>query len=107
MRIRVGRAQPRRAEVHEVVAAPAQRGLDHGPLLSVDFRFPQHARQVLPITDRAAILERGRVAHEGPSAALLAAPETIERHLGGTVGCTHLRELLQPMATVAFGLLMK
>ncbi len=27
---------------------------------------------------------------------------TIERHLGGTVGCTHLRELLFNLATVAF-----
>jgi branched-chain amino acid transport system ATP-binding protein len=42
----------------------------------------QHARQVLPITDRAAVLERGRLAHHGPSAALLEAPETIERLLG-------------------------
>jgi len=42
----------------------------------------QHARQVLSITDRAVILERGRVAHEGTSAALLADPETVERHLG-------------------------
>jgi branched-chain amino acid transport system ATP-binding protein len=42
----------------------------------------QHARKVLPITDRAAILERGRVVHEAPSAALLRAPEVLERHLG-------------------------
>lgn len=44
----------------------------------------QHARQILPITDRAAILERGRLAHHGPSAALARAPETIERFLGVT-----------------------
>jgi len=42
----------------------------------------QHARQILPITDSAAVLERGRLAHHGPSAALLRAPETIERFLG-------------------------
>ena len=28
--------------------------------------------------------------------------KTIERHLGGTVGCTHLRELLFNLATAAF-----
>jgi len=42
----------------------------------------QHARQVLSITDSAAILERGRLVHYGPSEALLRAPRTIERHLG-------------------------
>jgi branched-chain amino acid transport system ATP-binding protein len=42
----------------------------------------QHARQILPITDRAAILERGRLAHHGPSAELLNAPEITERFLG-------------------------
>ena len=42
----------------------------------------QHARLVLPITDRAVILDRGRIVHAGGSAALLAAPEVAERHLG-------------------------
>ncbi|MCB4823847.1 ABC transporter ATP-binding protein [Roseicella aerolata] len=42
----------------------------------------QHARLVLPITDRAVILERGRIIHAGGSEALLAAPEVAERHLG-------------------------
>lgn len=42
----------------------------------------QHAHQILPITDSAAILERGRLVHHGPSAELLAAPEITERHLG-------------------------
>ncbi|MBX6744014.1 MAG: ABC transporter ATP-binding protein [Acetobacteraceae bacterium] len=42
----------------------------------------QHARQILPITDRAAVLERGRLVHLGPSAALLDAPETLEAFLG-------------------------
>ena len=32
----------------------------------------QHAQKILPITDRALILERGRVVHESASAALLA-----------------------------------
>ncbi|MBK1658617.1 ABC transporter ATP-binding protein [Paracraurococcus ruber] len=42
----------------------------------------QHARLVLPITDRAVILDRGRIVHAGGSDALLAAPEVAERHLG-------------------------
>lgn len=42
----------------------------------------QHARQILPITDRAAVLERGRLVHHGPSAALLHAPEILEAFLG-------------------------
>ena len=42
----------------------------------------QHAQKVLPITDRALILERGCVAYEGSSAALLADPVSLERHLG-------------------------
>ena len=42
----------------------------------------QHARQILPVTDRAVILERGRVVHAGPSGTLLAAPEIAERWLG-------------------------
>jgi branched-chain amino acid transport system ATP-binding protein len=42
----------------------------------------QHARQVLPIADRAVILERGRLVQEAPSAALLRAPEVLDRHLG-------------------------
>jgi branched-chain amino acid transport system ATP-binding protein len=42
----------------------------------------QHAHKVLGMTDRAIILERGRVAHAGPSAALLRDAATLERHLG-------------------------
>lgn len=42
----------------------------------------QHARQVLPITDRAAILERGRIVHLAPSGELLGDTATLERHLG-------------------------
>ncbi|MFZ4411200.1 MAG: ABC transporter ATP-binding protein [Paracraurococcus sp.] len=42
----------------------------------------QHAGLILPITDRAVILDRGRIVHQGDSAALLAAPEVAERHLG-------------------------
>jgi branched-chain amino acid transport system ATP-binding protein len=42
----------------------------------------QHPHLVLPITQRAAILERGRVVHAGSSAELAARPEIAERHLG-------------------------
>jgi branched-chain amino acid transport system ATP-binding protein len=42
----------------------------------------QHARQILPLADRALVLERGRVVHDGPSAALAAEPRLLERWLG-------------------------
>jgi branched-chain amino acid transport system ATP-binding protein len=42
----------------------------------------QHARQILPITSRAAILERGRVVHLSPSAELAARPDLMDRYLG-------------------------
>ena len=42
----------------------------------------QHAGQVLPVTDRVVILERGRVAAEGTSRDFLAEPALLERHLG-------------------------
>ncbi len=42
----------------------------------------QHARQILPVTDRAVILERGRVTAEGASRDLLADPVLLDRHLG-------------------------
>jgi len=41
----------------------------------------QHARKVLPITDDALILERGRIAHRAPSSALLDDPATLDRLL--------------------------
>jgi branched-chain amino acid transport system ATP-binding protein len=42
----------------------------------------QHARKVLGVTDHALILERGTVAHAGPSAALIDDATTLERYLG-------------------------
>src|SRR5690606_33156298 len=42
----------------------------------------QHARQILPITRQAVILERGRVVHHGASAELLDKPEVLDRWLG-------------------------
>ncbi|CAN5920828.1 ABC transporter ATP-binding protein [soil metagenome] len=42
----------------------------------------QHAQKILPITDRALILERGRIVHHDTSAALLADGAPLERFLG-------------------------
>jgi len=42
----------------------------------------QNARKILAMTDRAAVLERGAIAHEAPSASLAADPEALERWLG-------------------------
>jgi branched-chain amino acid transport system ATP-binding protein len=44
----------------------------------------QHAQKILPITDRALILERGRIVHQDMSAALLGDPTSLERFLGVT-----------------------
>ncbi|HEX6017698.1 MAG TPA: ABC transporter ATP-binding protein [Burkholderiaceae bacterium] len=42
----------------------------------------QHAHQILPITQQAVVLERGRVVHRGASAELIAEPSRLERWLG-------------------------
>ncbi len=42
----------------------------------------QHARKILGLTDKAVILERGRVAHTATSATLREDPATLERYLG-------------------------
>jgi branched-chain amino acid transport system ATP-binding protein len=42
----------------------------------------QHARQILGLTHRALILERGRIVHEAPSAELRDRPDVLERWLG-------------------------
>jgi branched-chain amino acid transport system ATP-binding protein len=46
----------------------------------------QHAHKILPITDRAIVLERGRVVFEAASSALLADGTPLERYLGVTGG---------------------
>jgi branched-chain amino acid transport system ATP-binding protein len=46
----------------------------------------QHAHKILPITDRAIVLERGRIVLEAPSATLLADNTPLERYLGVTAG---------------------
>jgi branched-chain amino acid transport system ATP-binding protein len=45
----------------------------------------QNPRRILPITDDAIVLDRGRVVHAAPSAALLADAATLDRWLGATV----------------------
>jgi len=42
----------------------------------------QHARQILPITRQALILERGRIVYQGASAELLDNPRALDRWLG-------------------------
>ncbi len=42
----------------------------------------QHAHQILPLTDRALVLERGRVVHLGDSAPLVEDPHRLDRWLG-------------------------
>jgi branched-chain amino acid transport system ATP-binding protein len=44
----------------------------------------QHAHKILPITDRAIVLDRGRIVFESSSAALLADRTPLDRHLGVT-----------------------
>lgn len=42
----------------------------------------QHAKQILPITQQAIILERGRIVHQGSSAELARDQQTMDRWLG-------------------------
>jgi branched-chain amino acid transport system ATP-binding protein len=51
----------------------------------------QNARKVLPITDRAVILERGAVVYEGESRALEADAAVLETYLGVTSRATRER----------------
>jgi branched-chain amino acid transport system ATP-binding protein len=46
----------------------------------------QHAHKILPITDRAIVLDRGRVVLAAASASLLADSAPLERYLGVTAG---------------------
>jgi branched-chain amino acid transport system ATP-binding protein len=46
----------------------------------------QHAHKILPITDRAIVLDRGRIVFEASSASLLADVAPLERYLGVTGG---------------------
>ena len=42
----------------------------------------QHAQQILPFTQQAIVLERGRIVHQGSSAELMAHPHLLDRWLG-------------------------
>ena len=55
----------------------------------------QNARKVLDATDRAAIMERGTIVHEGSSRALAADRELLESYLGVTGKTLSRRALLQ------------
>ena len=46
----------------------------------------QHAHKILPITDRAIVLDRGRIVFEASGASLLADGAPLERYLGVTGG---------------------
>jgi branched-chain amino acid transport system ATP-binding protein len=65
--------------VRELIAALARIMREEG--LSA-ILVEQNAQKILSVTDRAAILERGTVVHEGTSAALKADPKALEEYLG-------------------------
>ena len=44
----------------------------------------QKPKKILPFTDHALVLDRGAIAHEAPSAELLADPSALEAHLTAT-----------------------
>jgi branched-chain amino acid transport system ATP-binding protein len=67
--------------VQELLAALARLLREEGLAAII---VEQHAQKILPITDRALILERGRIVHQGTSAALLADGAPLERFLGVT-----------------------
>jgi branched-chain amino acid transport system ATP-binding protein len=45
----------------------------------------QHVHEVLAVAEQALIVERGAVVHAGPSLALLANPDLLDRHIGVAV----------------------
>jgi branched-chain amino acid transport system ATP-binding protein len=65
--------------IEELLAALTRLRRDEG-LTSIIVE--QHARKILALTDKAVMLERGRVAHAADSAALLRDPAPLERFLG-------------------------
>lgn len=46
----------------------------------------QHAHQILPLTDRALVLERGRAVYSGDSRTLIDDPQRLDGWLGATGG---------------------
>jgi len=67
--------------VQELLAALARLFREEGLSAII---VEQHAQKILPITDRAVILERGRIVHQDASATLLADRAPLERFLGVT-----------------------
>ncbi|HEY6980634.1 ABC transporter ATP-binding protein [Reyranella sp.] len=67
--------------VEELLAALARLFHDQGLAAII---VEQHARKVLPITQRALILERGRIVHQDRSESLLTDSAPLERFLGVT-----------------------
>jgi branched-chain amino acid transport system ATP-binding protein len=65
--------------VEELTAAIARMARDEGiALLLVE----QHAEVALGLTEEAVIIERGMIAHHGPSRVLLEDRETLDRYIG-------------------------
>lgn len=62
--------------VEELTAAIARMSQDEGMALVL---VEQHAEVALSLTQQAIVLERGRIAHAGPSEGLLADRETLNR----------------------------
>jgi branched-chain amino acid transport system ATP-binding protein len=62
--------------VEELTAAISRMSQDEGMALVL---VEQHAEVALKLTQQALVLERGRIAHTGPSADLLADRETLNR----------------------------
>jgi branched-chain amino acid transport system ATP-binding protein len=67
--------------VQELLAALARLFREEGLSAII---VEQHAQKILPITDRAVILDRGRIVHQDTSVALLMDPAPLERFLGVT-----------------------
>lgn len=60
----------------------------------------QHAKQILPITQQAIILERGRIVHQGPSAELARDQPTMDRWLGVVSAEPDARTVVVPEASI-------
>jgi len=65
--------------VEELLASLALVAREEGLALIV---VEQHARKILGMTDRAIVLDRGRIVHAATSAALRDDPAALEAHLG-------------------------
>ncbi len=71
--------------VQELLAALRRIVRDEGLTTII---VEQNARKILAMTDRAAILERGRIVHQGDSKALRDDRQTLDAFLGVTAGAS-------------------